>query len=148
MVDLDISAYRAPHVGDVAALARRDERCSAEPIPDRQIRPGRQQHLEHVDAAGHPGDQPWRVVLVIQRIRVCAQIDQQPGDREPVLGDGEQQRRTSRSSRVSRFAPARMASAAAVASPRPAAASRRRLASCFDGLSASSAARSTSAISP
>ena len=34
-------------------------------------------------------------MLVIQGIRVSAQIDQQPGDCKPVLGDSEQQWRTS-----------------------------------------------------
>ena len=101
------------------------------------------EHLEHVDAASHTGDQPRRVVLVIQRIRVCTQIDQQPRDREPVLRDREQEWVRRLSSRVSRLAPARIASAAAVASPRSAAASKRRLATSLDGLSASSASRST-----
>ena len=71
VVDIDTGAHHAPHVVDVASLARRDERRAAESVAECQIRPGRQQHLEHVDTAGHPGDQPRRVVLLIQRIRVC-----------------------------------------------------------------------------
>ena len=104
VVDIDVAGVRR------AARSRRD--LARSPGSERyrrtgsdgQIRPSRQEHLEHVDAASHTGDQPRRVVLVIQRIRVCTQIDQQPRDREPVLRDREQEGCALLSSRVSGLA--------------------------------------------
>ena len=94
MVDLDIGAHHTSHVPDVTTFACRDQRRSAKPVTNPQIWAGRQQHLNHVDAAGHAGDQPWRVMLIIQRIRIGAHVDQQPSDREPVRRCSEQERRT------------------------------------------------------
>ena len=40
-------------------------------------------------------------MLIIERIRIGAQVDQQPGDHEPIFRHGEQERRTA--SRVAGF---------------------------------------------
>jgi hypothetical protein len=53
----------------------------------------REQDLQHRHAPGDAGDQPWRVVPVVEGVRVGAESDQQSGDVEPVAGHGEQQRR-------------------------------------------------------
>ena len=118
VVHVDAGADDAAHVADVAALGGRDHRDAAEPVADPQVGPRRQQRLEHLDAAGHPGDQPGSVVLVVERVGVGSERDQQSGDRRPGRAPAASSSGVRcRASRASRSAPARSASAARSASP-------------------------------
>ena len=91
MVDVDPGLDDPAHVVDVAALARGDHREPAEPVPDGQVRVRGQQRLEHRDAPGDAGDQPGRVVLVVEGVRVGSEGDEHPRDVGAVVGRGQQQ---------------------------------------------------------
>jgi hypothetical protein len=77
----------------VPALAGRDRREPSEAVARGEVRVRRKQRLEHRDAAGHAGDQPRRVVTVVERVRVGAHGHQQPCHRHVVVRRREQQRR-------------------------------------------------------
>ena len=85
MVDVDAGLDDPTYVVDVAALARGDHREPAEPVPDGQVRVRGQQRLEHRDAPGDAGDQPGRVVLVVEGVRVGSERDEDPRDVGPVV---------------------------------------------------------------
>ena len=91
VVDVDAGLDDPTYVVDVTALARGDHREPAEPVPDGQVRAGGQQRLEHRDAPGDAGDQPGRVVLVVEGVRVGSEGDEDPRDVGPVVGHGQQQ---------------------------------------------------------
>lgn len=79
------------------ALGGRDERGTAEPVPQGLIRLGRQHRPHHLDAAGDPGeagDQPGTAVPVVLRARTGPGTDQRPGHRDMAAERGEQQRGT------------------------------------------------------
>ncbi len=129
VVDVDAGLDDPAHVVHVPALARGDDRQAAEPVPDGQVRVGGQQRLEHRDAAGDAGDQPGRVVLVVEGVRVRPERDEDPRDVGPVVGHGQQQGVRRRSPSASSSAPRAGPAPRRPASPEVAAASSRRLAS-------------------
>ena len=104
------------HVVDVAALAGRDHRHSPEPVDDRHVRVGGQQHVEHRHTAGHARLQERRVVPVVERVRVGAGRDQEPGDLDMVAGDRDEQRSSAR--RLARAASSRACAASSARSSR------------------------------
>ena len=122
MVDVDGGPlqHRA-HVVDMAAFAGRNDRHSPEPVDDRHVRVGGQQHIEHRDAAGHARLEERRVVPVVQRVRVGAGRDQHPGHLDVVPGDRDEQRRPAAAPRVSTGVPAASARSTPSASPTSAA---------------------------
>jgi hypothetical protein len=93
VVDVDSRAHHSPHVVDMSAFAGRDHRYPVEPVAQGRVRPGRQQYLEHRDGPGDAGDQPGAVLLVVLRVWIGTERNQQPRDVK-VVGRGSQQQRS------------------------------------------------------
>ncbi len=93
VIDIDGGVEQHTHGVHVALLARRDQRGAAEAVADRQVRPVRDHQAQDVGAAKCAGQQPRRIEIAGLRVDTCALREQQLDCFDPVVDDGQIERR-------------------------------------------------------